>query len=74
MEFKIMDKDGAYPCVVTVDPENGRYMIRNADTSGESFSDGASLLAWVKENWQSSQFEFSDDYTKLLQNIEAEIN
>ena len=43
MEYNLYSKDSAYPCEVTIDEENGRYMIRKADTSGEIFNSAAEL-------------------------------
>ena len=71
VEFEIKAKDGAYPCEVTIDEDNGRYMLRNADTSGEVFHDKTELVAWVKNNWDQNQFEDPERYQQLLNELSA---
>ncbi|MFC0273040.1 hypothetical protein ACFFIX_16565 [Metabacillus herbersteinensis] len=44
MEFSIKSKDNVYPCEVTIDEDNGRYMIRNTDSSGEIFNTPEELV------------------------------
>ena len=38
MEFSLSSFDGALPVEVTIDEDNGRYMIRKSDRSGEYFN------------------------------------
>lgn len=37
MNVEIMSKNGALPCEVTMDDDNGIFTIRHDDTSGEVF-------------------------------------
>lgn len=66
MEFDIKAKDGFIPCEVTVDPDNGRYMIRKSDTSGEVFQNVTDLKEWIAQNWNVNEFEDPSQFTQLL--------
>jgi hypothetical protein len=69
MEFTLCSYESALPCEVTVDEDNGRYMIRKSDSSGEFFNTAIELINWVHENWTSDEFcnpsEFSDMIEQL---------
>ncbi|MBO8173230.1 MAG: hypothetical protein H0Z33_15240 [Bacillaceae bacterium] len=69
MEFEIMSRDGAFPCEVTIDEENGRYTIRNADTTGEFFESPEQLVEWIQLNWNAEQFVKPDEYESLVQHL-----
>ncbi|WP_078595823.1 hypothetical protein [Evansella clarkii] len=69
MEYQIKAKDGAFPCEVTIDEDNGRYMVRKADTSGEVFHNKQELINWVKTNWESSQFENPGSFQDLMSEL-----
>ncbi|OIJ13442.1 hypothetical protein BKP37_10750 [Anaerobacillus alkalilacustris] len=69
MEFIIKAKESAIPCAVTIDEDNGRYMIRNVDTSGQVFQNKDELLKWIEEEWNSSTFEDEKAYDELLDMI-----
>jgi hypothetical protein len=69
MEFFLKSKDNAYPCVVTIDEDNGRYMIRKSDSSGEVFNTPADLVAWILENWEVDDFIDKEEYVTMLNEI-----
>lgn len=69
MEYQIKAKDGAFPCEVTIDEDNGRYMVRKSDTSGEVFHNKEELIDWVKNNWESSQFESPGAFQHLMSEL-----
>ncbi|MRX70897.1 hypothetical protein GJU40_01780 [Bacillus lacus] len=69
MEFHIKGKDGAVPCLITADEDNGRYMIRKEDTSGEVFNDKTSLINWIEQYWTPQQFESPAQFHEILQTL-----
>lgn len=71
MEFVIKAKDSAIPCSVTIDEDNGRYMLRNADTSGEVFQNKDELIQWIETEWDSHFFEDEEAYSQLLTMIKG---
>ncbi len=70
MEYSLLAYDGAFPCEVTIDEDNGRYMIRKADTSGEVFNGALELIQWVKTNWKPEDFRNPSEYQEFLKEIE----
>jgi hypothetical protein len=70
MEYSLLAYDGAYPCEVTIDEDNGRYMIRKADTSGEVFNKVEELIQWLKTNWKAEDFRNPTEFTNLMEEIE----
>ncbi|MBU8878401.1 hypothetical protein BGM26_05285 [Bacillus sp. FJAT-29790] len=71
MEFLLKAKDNAYPCEVTIDEDNGRYMIRKSDSSGEVFNSPKELVAWILENWQSGDFIDQEQFESMLKEIQV---
>jgi hypothetical protein len=71
MEYDIKAKDCAFPCEVTIDPDNGRYMIRKSDTSGEVFQNVNDLKEWISQNWNVNEFEDPSQFTQLLNELES---
>lgn len=71
MEFVIKAKDSALPCIVTIDEDNGRYMLRNIDTSGEVFSNKEHLLNWIQNEWHAELFEDESAYYDLLEMVKG---
>lgn len=69
MEFTFSCKGSAIPCEVVVDDDNGRYMLRKADHTGEFFNNTEQLLEWVQANWNTEDFTDPDDYEKLVSEI-----
>lgn len=70
MEFSLCSYDGALPVEVTLDEDNGRYMIRKSDTSGEFFNSPIELIAWIKTHFHEDDFcdplEFKAMISQLL--------
>lgn len=71
MEFLLKSKDNAYPCEVTIDEDNGRYMIRKSDSSGEVFNSPVELVKWILANWQPDEFHDQDQYESMIQEIQS---
>jgi hypothetical protein len=69
LEFYLKSKDNAYPCIVTIDEDNGRYTIRKSDSSGEYFNSPKELVAWIMENWHSEDFLDRQEYESMLSEI-----
>lgn len=74
MQFELLNKSGAYPCEITVDEDNGRYMIRKEDTSGEVFNSKEELYAWIQSNWEPKDFEVADQFTNMMQSLQRIIH
>ncbi|MYL35578.1 hypothetical protein GLW05_18535 [Pontibacillus yanchengensis] len=72
MEYQLYGKSGAYPCVVTIDPDNGRYMIRKEDTSGEVFNSKEELVKWIHDYWKIEQFVDPKAFTTMMDELEKE--
>ncbi len=73
MEFSLKAKDCAFPCEVTIDEDNGRYMIRKADTSGEVFNTPEELVQWIIDNWSSDDFQDPEQFDWMLKEIQVYI-
>lgn len=71
MEFYLHAKDNAYPCVVTIDEDNGRYMIRKSDSSGEVFNSPKELISWIHTNWEADDFLDKVEFESMLQDIQS---
>ncbi|MED3553513.1 hypothetical protein [Cytobacillus praedii] len=56
MEFSLCSLDCALPVEVTLDEDNGRYMIRKSDSSGEFFNTPHELILWIKSNFSPEEF------------------
>ncbi|MGG3466985.1 hypothetical protein ABES02_05505 [Neobacillus pocheonensis] len=69
MEFYLKSKDNAYPCEVTIDEDNGRYMIRKSDSSGEFFNSPEELVVWIRDNWKSEDFLDREEFESMLNEI-----
>ncbi|MGE6755797.1 hypothetical protein ACQKFO_20580 [Rossellomorea sp. NPDC071047] len=67
MEFEIMTKESEIPCLVVADEDNGRYLIRKADTSGEVFNSQEELVRWIEANWSKEQVVNSYEFVKMLE-------
>ena len=70
MEFNLRARDNAYPVVVTIDEDNGRYMIRKSDSSGEVFNSPYDLVAWILENWGAEDFIDHHEFEFMLKEIQ----
>lgn len=69
VEFFLQAKDGAFPCEVTIDEDNGRYMIRKADTSGEVFNTPEELVRWIVANWKRDDFLDQEQFECMMNEI-----
>lgn len=69
MEFTLCSFESALPCEVTVDEDNGRYMIKKADSSGEVFNNADDLIKWVHENWSSEEFCNPIEFTEMIEKL-----
>lgn len=70
MEFLLKTRDNVYPCEVTIDDDNGRYMIRKSDSSGEVFNSPIELAVWINENWHSDDFIDREQFEVLKKEIQ----
>ncbi|MGG3915153.1 hypothetical protein [Rossellomorea vietnamensis] len=67
MEFEIMTVESEIPCLVVADEDNGRFMIRKADTSGEVFDSQEALVHWIEANWSKDKVVNTYDFVKMLE-------
>ncbi|PLS16261.1 hypothetical protein CVD28_17440 [Bacillus sp. M6-12] len=75
MEFLLCSTDCALPVEITVDDDNGRYMIRKSDTSGEYFNSPGELITWVKQNFFVEQFCTPLEFYDMIKTLtEYEMN
>ena len=75
MEFSLSSFDGAMPVEVTIDDDNGRYMIRKSDTTGELFNTSNELIQWVKDHFSEDEFCHPQEFHGMLAKIsEYEFN
>ncbi|MED4009752.1 hypothetical protein ACFC4S_02070 [Priestia megaterium] len=71
MEFSLQSYESAIPCEVTADEENGRYMLRKADTSGEVFNTPSELIQWIEANWSAEQFVSTDAFHEMMKQLKS---
>ena len=71
MEYSLKSRESAFPCEVTIDEDNGRYMIRKADSSGEVFNTPIELVKWVLFNWNSDEFYDKDLFDGMIHEFQA---
>ena len=69
MEYFLKCRDNVFPCEVTIDDDNGRYMIKKADSSGEVFNSSAELIEWIFSNWQSDDFFDPEQFEVMMREI-----
>lgn len=69
MEFSLFSFDGALPVEVTIDDDNGRYMIRKSDTSGEFFNTPTELIQWIKSHYREDDFCHPQDFSGMLEKL-----
>ncbi|WP_204528062.1 hypothetical protein [Priestia flexa] len=70
MEYTLQSIDSAIPCEVTIDDDNGRYMLRNADASGEVFNSASELTQWVQQHWNEQQFVNPEEFRQLVHHLQ----
>ena len=71
MEYQLCSLESALPCEVTIDEDNGRYMIRKADTSGEIFNSAEELILWVKTNWRAEEFCYPEEFQMMMEELDS---
>ena len=69
LEYLLKSRESAFPCEVTVDEDNGRYMIRKADSSGEVFNSPIELIKWVLANWNSDEFYDKKEFDEMINEL-----
>jgi len=74
MEFFLRCYDNAFPCEVTLDEENGRYMLRKSDSSGEYFNSPTELVDWIKNNWTEREFINPKEYINMISLLDKYIS
>ncbi|OCA90844.1 hypothetical protein A8F94_02935 [Bacillus sp. FJAT-27225] len=66
MEFSLDSFECALPVEVTIDEDNGRYMIRKSDTSGVFFNSPSELIQWIRAHFQEDEFRSPDDFRNMM--------
>lgn len=74
MEFSLSCKGSAMPCEVTLDDDNGRYMLRKADTSGEFFNSPEQLVQWIQTNWSEKDFYKPEEFETMVEQLKKYLN
>lgn len=69
MEFSLSSFDGALPVEVIIDEDNGRYMIRKSDSSGEFFNTPDELIQWVKNHLCADDFCHPHEFHGMLEQL-----
>ncbi|KGX92465.1 threonine dehydratase [Pontibacillus halophilus JSM 076056 = DSM 19796] len=69
MDYYLKSKEGAYPCEITIDEDNGRYMIKKEDTSGEIFNTAQELIHWLENNWNREQFVNDKYFDRMMKEL-----
>ncbi len=67
MEFEIMTRESESPCLVVADEDNGRFMVRKADASGEVFNSQEELVNWIEANWSQEMIVNTYAFVKMLE-------
>ncbi|MBX9999523.1 hypothetical protein MMB68_01485 [Priestia sp. Y58] len=71
MEFSLQSHESAVPCEIVADEENGRYMLRKADTSGEVFNTPSELIEWIEANWSPEQFVSPAAFHEMMKQLKS---
>lgn len=71
MEFSLCSLDCAIPVEVTLDEDNGRYMIRKSDTSGEFFNNAEDLINWVQDNFREEEFCHPSEFQEMISSLSS---
>ncbi|PYZ98327.1 hypothetical protein CR205_06935 [Alteribacter lacisalsi] len=72
MDYQLQTPDSAIPCEVTCDPDNGRFMIRKADTSGEVFNSAEELTDWLEKNWTEAMFTEPGTFDTMIASLKQQ--
>ncbi|MFE8702121.1 hypothetical protein ACFYKX_16100 [Cytobacillus sp. FJAT-54145] len=74
MEFLLNVPDGALPVEVTLDEDNGRYMVRKSDTSGEFFNSPVELINWIQTNFNEDEFCDKAEFHHMISSFTDYLN
>ncbi|OEH92006.1 hypothetical protein BFG57_17225 [Bacillus solimangrovi] len=74
MEYSLNCKNSALPCQVIVDEDNGRFMLRNADTSGEYFNSLEQMVLWIQENWHNEDFHDPAEFQQMCKALKGAVH
>ncbi|MBS4190919.1 hypothetical protein KHA94_12075 [Bacillus sp. FJAT-49705] len=69
MEFSLCSLDCALPVEVILDEDNGRYMIRKSDSSGEFFNTPYELIQWVNNNFRAEEFCDPSEFQLMIKKL-----
>jgi len=69
VEFSLCSLDCALPVEVILDEDNGRYMIRKSDSSGEFFNTPHELIQWVKNNFSAEEFCDPKEFQGMIKEL-----
>lgn len=69
MEYLLKCRGNAFPCEVTIDEDNGRYMIKKADSSGEVFNSSTEVVHWILDNWEIDDFYDQPQFEDMLREL-----
>ncbi|UII54523.1 hypothetical protein LS684_12660 [Cytobacillus spongiae] len=69
MEFNLCSLESALPVEITIDEDNGRYMIRKSDTSGEFFNEASELIEWIRANLKVDEFCDPTEYYEMMNQL-----
>lgn len=69
MEYLLRCRGNAFPCEVTIDEDNGRYMIKKADSSGEVFNSSTEVVHWILDNWEIDDFYDQPQFEDMLREL-----
>lgn len=70
MEYFLRCRGNVFPCEVTIDDDNGRYMIKKSDSSGEVFNSSAELIDWIFSNWEIEDFYDQNQFEEMLRELQ----
>ncbi|WP_409298218.1 hypothetical protein V1498_08460 [Peribacillus sp. SCS-26] len=70
MEYSLCSLDSAMPVEITLDEDNGRYMVRKSDTSGEVFNSASELIEWITHNFKEEQFCTPEEFRLILKELQ----
>jgi hypothetical protein len=70
VEYLLKCRGNAFPCEVTIDEDNGRYMIKKADSSGEVFNSSTEAVHWILDNWEIDDFYDQAQYEQMLRELQ----
>lgn len=71
LEISLCSLDSALPVEITIDEDNGRFMIRKSDMSGEVFNSPRELIEWVKSNLREDEFCDSSEFKGMMNLLDS---